>query len=59
MHIIQFNIFFSLVVKAIILTLGMMGNAPVWLAIIADTGVSLITVLNSVRIMKKSKHDIA
>lgn len=55
MHIIQFNIIFSLVIKAIILIMGIMGISPVWLAIVADTGVSLITVLNSVRIMKNAK----
>ena len=52
MRIINENIVFSLVAKAIVLTLGIMGIAPVWLAVIADTGVSLITVLNSLRIFK-------
>lgn len=50
MRIIKFNIVFSLVVKAIVLTLGLLGISPVWLAVVADTGVSLLTVLNSVRI---------
>jgi len=52
MRIIKFNIAFSLIVKAIVLTLGVVGIAPVWLAIVADTGVSLLTVVNSVRIFK-------
>lgn len=52
MRIIKFNIVFSLIVKVVVLTLGIMGIAPVWLAIVADTGVSLLTVLNSVRILK-------
>ena len=52
MRIIKFNIAFSLIVKVIVLTLGILGIAPVWLAIVADTGVSLLTVLNSVRILK-------
>lgn len=52
MRIIKFNIAFSLIVKVVVLTLGIMGIAPVWLAIVADTGVSLLTVLNSVRILK-------
>lgn len=51
-HIIWANILFSLIVKAIVLTLGVLGIAPIWLAIIADTGVSLLTVLNSVRIFR-------
>jgi len=53
MTIIKTNIIFSLIVKLIVLILGFVGIAPMWLAILADTGVSLITVLNSVRIFKK------
>lgn len=52
MNIVKFNIAFSLIIKAIVLTLGVLGYAPIWLAIIADTGVSMLTVLNSVRILK-------
>lgn len=52
MNIIKFNIAFSLIIKAVVLTLGVLGHAPIWLAIIADTGVSMLTVLNSVRILK-------
>jgi Cd2+/Zn2+-exporting ATPase len=52
MRIIKFNIEFSLIVKLIVLTLGILGYAPVWLAVVADTGVSLLTVLNSMRIFK-------
>ena len=52
MNIIKFNIAFSLLVKAIVLVLGTMGIAPIWSAILADTGVTLITVLNSIRIFK-------
>ena len=50
MKIVKENIIFSLIVKLIVLTLGVLGYAPVWLAVIADTGVSLLTVLNSLRI---------
>lgn len=50
--IIKFNIVFSLVIKAVVLTLGLLGIAPIWLAIVADTGVSLFTVLNSIRIFR-------
>lgn len=53
MTIIKTNIVFSLVIKLIVLLLGFVGIAPMWLAILADTGVTLITVLNSVRIFKK------
>ena len=52
MNIVKFNIAFSLIIKLIVLMLGVLGYAPIWLAIIADTGVSMLTVLNSVRILK-------
>lgn len=52
MNIIRFNIGFSLVVKAVVLILGAMGEAPIWSAILADTGVTFLTVLNSMRIFK-------
>ena len=51
MKIVKFNVIFSLIIKVIVLTLGAIGIAPIWLAIVADTGVSLITVLNSIRIL--------
>ena len=53
MSIIKSNIIFSLVIKFIVLLLGFFGIAPMWLAILADTGVTLLTTLNSVRIFKK------
>lgn len=49
-HILKENIIFSLVMKAIVLIAGIMGLAPVWLAVFADVGVTLLTVLNSIRI---------
>lgn len=52
MNIVKFNIVFSLFIKLIVLTLGILAVAPIWLAIVADTGVSLLTVLNSMRIFK-------
>lgn len=50
MKILKMNIAFSLIIKAIVLTLGIIGFAPIWLAVFADVGVTLLTVLNSIRI---------
>ena len=50
MEIMKVNIAFSLIVKAIVLIAGIIGIAPIWLAVFADVGVTLITVLNSIRI---------
>lgn len=53
MKIIYFNMIFSLLTKLIVLMLGIIGYAPIWLAVFADVGVTLITVINSIRIYKK------
>ncbi|MCQ2486004.1 MAG: cadmium-translocating P-type ATPase [Clostridia bacterium] len=43
----KFNIVFSLAVKLLVLILGAVGMAPIWLAVFADVGVCLICVLVS------------
>ena len=53
MRIVYFNMIFSLLIKLVVLILGIAGYAPIWLAVFADVGVTLITVLNSIRIFKK------
>ncbi len=47
------NVVFALAVKVIIMAAGLMGYASMWAAVFADTGVSLLCVLNSVRILYK------
>lgn len=44
------NIVFALAVKVLVLLLGAFGIVSMWLAVFADVGVALITVLNSMRI---------
>lgn len=48
--IMKENIAFSLAMKLIVLTAGVLGFAPVWLAVFADVGVTIITVINAIRI---------
>lgn len=43
------NIIFALGIKAVILLLGALGFANMWLAVFADVGVTLIAVMNSMR----------
>ncbi len=52
MKVVKANIIFSLIIKAIVLILGGVGIAPIWLAILADTGVTFLTVLNAVKNIK-------
>ena len=49
-RIMKENIIFSLAMKLIVLTAGVLGIAPVWLAVFADVGVTIITVVNAIRI---------
>lgn len=54
-HIIKENLIFAIGVKAVILVLSVLGLASIWLAVFADTGVTLLTILNTLRIIKKFK----
>ena len=47
------NVVFALVVKALVMILGLLGFANMWMAVFADTGVTLLTILNTLRIMRK------
>ncbi|MDO5548578.1 MAG: heavy metal translocating P-type ATPase [Eubacteriales bacterium] len=45
------NVVFALTVKALVMILGLCGIASMWLAVFADTGVAMLCVLNSIRIL--------
>ena len=49
------NVVFALAVKCIVMVLGLLGGASMWLAVFADSGVAMLCVLNSVRLLLK-KH---
>ena len=49
LRVIKQNIALALVIKAAVLTLGVMGLANMWGAVFADVGVSLLAVANSLR----------
>lgn len=51
-RIVWQNIIFSLAIKGIVLILGAYGLATMWEAIISDVGVTLIAVLNAMRVLK-------
>lgn len=50
-RIVSQNILFALGVKLIVMILSLFGVANMWLAIFADVGVTLIAVLNSIRVL--------
>lgn len=55
MRIVWENIIFALGVKAVILILGALGIANMWLAVFGDVGVLIIAILNAMRCMRRLK----
>ncbi|MDO4563378.1 MAG: heavy metal translocating P-type ATPase [Clostridia bacterium] len=53
MRIVKENIWFALLVKALILALGALGAANMWIAVFGDVGVMVIAILNAMRVMIK------
>lgn len=51
--IIKQNLIFAIGVKILVLLLSFLGIASMWQAVFADTGVTLLTILNTTRIFKK------
>lgn len=51
------NIVFALVVKGIFLVLGAFGIIGMWLAVFADVGVTVLAVLNAMRILRTNYED--
>jgi Zn2+/Cd2+-exporting ATPase len=54
--VIRFNISFALATKAVFLALAVAGYASLWLAILADTGATLLVIGNSLRLLRDSAH---
>ena len=52
LRIVRQNIIFALTVKFVILILGALGIANMWLAVFGDVGVSVIAILNSMRTLR-------
>ena len=46
------NIWLALSIKVLVLALGFAGLANIWLAVLADTGVAMLCILNSLRLLK-------
>jgi Cd2+/Zn2+-exporting ATPase len=50
--VIRANVVFSVATKAIVLALAVTGHAPLWLAVFADMGVSLLVTFNGLRLLR-------
>lgn len=55
LRIVRQNIVFALGVKGIVLVLGALGLANMWIAVFADVGVSVIAILNAMRALRVSR----
>ncbi len=53
-HIVKQNLIFALGIKVLVLILSFLGLATMWQAVFADTGLTLLTILNTTRILKKN-----
>lgn len=52
-RVVKYNIFLAIAVKAVVLVLALLGFPSIWMAIVADVGVTLLSVLNTFVIQKK------
>ena len=55
MNIIKVNVIFTLFVKLIFLILVVAGAATMWMAVIADTGLSILVILNGMRLLRQPR----
>lgn len=49
------NVVFALIIKAMVMVLGLLGMASMWFAVFADSGVAVLCVVNSVRVLYRFK----
>lgn len=47
------NVIFALIVKIAVMIMGLLGHANMWVAVFADTGVTILCILYSVRLLRK------
>ena len=52
MKLVKENIIFAITVKIVVLLLSALGLATMWAAVFADVGVSVIAILNALRILR-------
>lgn len=56
MRIVRENIVFAISIKIVVLILSLLGVATMWSAVFADVGVSVIAILNSLRVLNVEKY---
>ena len=56
MRIVRENIVFAISVKVLVLILSALGISTLWEAVFADVGVSIIAIINAVRVLRVKKN---
>ncbi len=56
MFIARENVVLALGIKLIVMVLGIMGYAQMWMAVFADVGTALICILNAIRLLPQRKE---
>ncbi len=56
-RIVQQNIFLSLSIKAVFMSLALLGAATLWMAVFADMGASLIVIFNGMRLLRRAARE--
>ncbi len=52
LRVIRFNIVFALGIKAVFFVLALLGHTSLWLAVLADTGATLLVIANALRLLR-------
>jgi Cd2+/Zn2+-exporting ATPase len=51
--VIRFNIAFAVGIKAVFLILALLGHTSLWLAVLADTGATILVIFNALRLLRR------
>ena len=51
--VIRFNIAFAVGIKAVFLVLALLGHTTLWLAVLADTGATILVIFNALRLLRR------
>lgn len=57
-HVLMQNITAALCIKLVFLSFAVLGDVPMWLAVFADVGASLLVILNSLRLLRTPSLDV-
>ena len=57
LRVVHENLYGSLGIKGAILVLSALGISNMWIAVFGDVGVTILAVLNSLRLLRKTTND--